>query len=151
MDDSLQHQLEQAMSEFTKQHESLMKARDEVMSLSVTVRSKDRAVEVTVGSQGEASGLRFLNNKYKEMSGQALATSILEALAKARQEIADQVAARFESVSGGGLGVAGKGMEGFDLDRLLEPLGAEGLLTKQPGSAENRQSSTREDGGSRHA
>lgn len=139
------------MSEFTKQHESLMKARDDVMALSVTVRSKDRAVEVTVGSQGEASGMRFLNNKYKEMSGQALATSILDTMARARQEIADQVAARFESVSGGipgGVpGVAGKGMEGFDLDRLLEPLSAEGLMPKPPASAEKRHPSSRKDRG----
>lgn len=150
MDDSLQQQLQQAMSEFTKQHDSLMKARDEVMSLSVTTRSKDRAVEVTVGAQGEATGMRFLDNKHQTMSGQQLATSVLEALSGARQEIADQVATRFEAVSGSGIGIAGSGMKGFDLNRLLEPLSAEGLLVQQE-SGEDSTSSAHKNGNSKHA
>ncbi|MEV5493480.1 YbaB/EbfC family nucleoid-associated protein [Streptomyces bobili] len=129
MDESLRQQLEQTMSEFTKQQESLVQVRQELTELSVTMRSKDRAVEVTVGPQGEPTALRFLNNKHQTMSGQALATSVLEAMAAARQEIADQVAARFETVRGAGLGVAGTNLEDLNLDRLLEPLSGEGLLS----------------------
>ncbi|WP_318219072.1 YbaB/EbfC family nucleoid-associated protein [Streptomyces sp. SCL15-6] len=139
MDESLRQQLEQAMSEFTKQRESLDQARQELTELSVTMRSKDRAVEVTVGPQGEPTALRFLNNKHQAMSGQALATSVLEAMAAARQEIADQVAARFEAVSGAGLGVAGTNLENLNLDRLLEPLSGEGLLSWM--DAEDKNSS----------
>ncbi|MFM9498992.1 YbaB/EbfC family nucleoid-associated protein [Streptomyces galilaeus] len=127
MDESLRQQLEQAMSEFTRQRESLVKAKQELSELSVTMRSKDRAVEVTVGPQGEPTALRFLNSKHQTMSGQALATSVLEVMAAARQEIAAQVEARFEAFSGVGLGLAGSGLEELDLDRLLEPLSAEGL------------------------
>ncbi|MFE4758560.1 YbaB/EbfC family nucleoid-associated protein [Streptomyces sp. NPDC056704] len=129
MDESLRQQLEQAMSEFTRQQESLVKAKQELSELSVTMRSKDRAVEVTVGPQGEPTALRFLNSRHQAMSGQALATSVLEVMAAARQEIADQVAARFEAFSGAGLGVAGSNLEDLNLDRLLEPLSGEGLLS----------------------
>jgi hypothetical protein len=111
-----------------QQRESLVKARQELSELSATVRSKDRAVEVTVGPQGEPTALRFLNNRHQGMSGQALATSVLEVMAAARQEIAAQVAARFEAFGGTGIGVAGSNLEDLDLDRLLEPLSGEGLL-----------------------
>ncbi|GAA2339901.1 YbaB/EbfC family nucleoid-associated protein [Streptomyces kunmingensis] len=128
MSESLQQQLQQAMSEFTKQQESLIRARDEVAAMSVTMRSKDRAVEVTVGAQGEPTALRFLNNKHQTMSGQALALSVLEVMTLAREEIARQVTGRFEEVSGMGLGVAGSNLNDLNLDRLLEPLEGEGLL-----------------------
>lgn len=139
------------MAEFTKQRESLMRISDELTALSVTVRSKDRAVEVTVGSQGQPTGLRFLNNKHQSMSGQQLATSVLEAMAGARQEVADQVAARFASVSAGGLGIAGSGLENLDMDRLFEPLSAEGLLPKGVGGDEGGPAAARGDGGTRRA
>jgi DNA-binding protein YbaB len=143
VDESLQHQLQEAMAEFTKTTESLTQARDEIAQLSVTARSKDGAVEVTVGAQGEPTGLRFLNDKHKTLSGQQLATSVLAAMAAARQEIADQVAARFEEVSGRGMGVAGSVLEGLDLDKLLEPLRAEGLLTDAPAAKDRSEGANR--------
>jgi len=134
MSESLQHQFAQAMAEFEKQRESLVKAREEIAAVSVTARSKDRAVEVTLGSDGSPSGLRFLGNKHQTMSGKALAASVLEAMARAREELTTQVRARFDEVVGGGIGVAGGGTDALDkldgagLEKLMGPLKAPGGL-----------------------
>ncbi|MEU0949410.1 YbaB/EbfC family nucleoid-associated protein [Streptomyces canus] len=125
------------MAEFTRQQESLIKARDELASLSVTVRSKDRAVEVTVGPQGEPTGLRFLNNKHQAMSAQALATSVLEVMAAARREVGRQAAAHLDQFTSGTAAVAGSNLEELNLDRLLEPLAGEDLLTHMRPGNEN--------------
>lgn len=147
LEDSLQHQLQQAMAEFTKQREALVQARDELSSVSVTVRSKDRAVEVTVGAQGEPTGLRFLNNKHQSMSGQELASSVLEAMTLARVELADRVRSGFDAIAEGGLGIAGSGLENLDLERLLGPLHAEGLLAPLPAAPDRPASAKRPGGG----
>ncbi|HEY5834685.1 YbaB/EbfC family nucleoid-associated protein [Streptomyces sp.] len=151
MEDALQHQLEQAMAEFTKQRQALEQTRDELTTMSVTVRSKDRVVEVTVGAQGEPTGMRFLNDKHRSMSGQQLASSVLEVLAVARQEVAGRVRAGFDAVAGGGLGVAGSGLENLDLDRLLAPLMGEGLAVPPPGTADRAASAKRPGGGANRA
>ncbi|MGW0925166.1 YbaB/EbfC family nucleoid-associated protein [Streptomyces sp. NPDC002755] len=129
MDDSVKRQLEQALEEFGQQRDALVKARDELAALSVTMRSKDRSVEVTVGPQGEPTALRFLNNKYKAMSAQALAASVLEVLTAARQDVAQTSADRLAEFTGEGLSVAGSNLEGIDFDRLLEPLSGDGMLS----------------------
>jgi hypothetical protein len=48
-------------------------------------------VEVTVGAQGQLSGLRFLDNRFQSMAGPQLAASILEAAEKARADMAARV------------------------------------------------------------
>lgn len=127
MNDSLQQQLDQAMDEFEQRRQALIRARETIAAISVTVRSKDRAVEVTLGSGGEPTGLRFLDNKHKTMSGQALASSVLEAMSVARGELGKRVRAEFDSVAGAKTGGVGSGLdrlENFDLDRLLDAKGA---------------------------
>ncbi|MFD8810919.1 YbaB/EbfC family nucleoid-associated protein [Streptomyces sp. NPDC059627] len=134
MSESLQHQFAQAMAEFEKQRDALVRAREEISAVSVTARSRDRAVEITLGADGSPSGLRFLDNKHRTMTGKALAASVLEAMARARAELTTQVRARFDEVAGRGIGVAGGGTEALDklegagLARLMEPLRAPGGL-----------------------
>jgi hypothetical protein len=148
LDESLQQQLEQAMGEFTKQHQALLKAREELSSLSVTVRSKDRVVEVTVGAQGDPTGLRFLNNKHQKMTGQELASSVLEAMSLARQELAGRVQSGFDSVAGdSGLGIAGSGLENLDLERILGSLGAGGMVGPSSAASDRSADTKRSAGG----
>jgi DNA-binding protein YbaB len=127
VNDSLQQQLDQAMAEFEQQRQALIQTRETIAAMSVTVRSKDRAVEVTLGSGGEPTSLRFLDNKHKTMSGQALASSVLEAMSVARGELGKRVRAEFDAVAGARTGVAGSGLhrlENLDLDRLLDRAGS---------------------------
>lgn len=131
-------QLQDALAEFTKKHESLIKAREEMKTISVTARSKDGAVEVTVGVGGEASGLRFPNNKFKEMTGKALATSVLEALTRARAEASTRAGAILESLGGSVPGEPGTSvLDRLDLDRLLDPKSRADALAPRRSEAKN--------------
>ncbi|MFE9611369.1 YbaB/EbfC family nucleoid-associated protein [Streptomyces sp. NPDC006012] len=80
--------LQQALAAFVRKHEALLKAELKLTELSVTAQSRDGAVEATVGVDGETSGVRFPNNMFQGMSGQALADSVMEALTTARAEVA---------------------------------------------------------------
>ncbi|MGW1109478.1 YbaB/EbfC family nucleoid-associated protein, partial [Streptomyces sp. NPDC002540] len=75
---------------------AVAKAETELRDASFTVRSRDRAVEVTVGHQGELTALRFLDGKYRTMSAGELAGSVLEAAERARTQMSRQVMEMFE-------------------------------------------------------
>jgi DNA-binding protein YbaB len=89
--------LQEALAAFARKHEALLKAEMELQATSVTARSKDGAVEATVGVDGETSDVRFPNNMFQAMSGQALAESVMEALVRARSEVATRRIAIVES------------------------------------------------------
>ncbi|WP_329133376.1 YbaB/EbfC family DNA-binding protein [Streptomyces sp. NBC_01476] len=132
MKDELQQQLDQAMAEFEQQRQALIKARDEIATVEVTVRSRDRVVELTLGADGGPKALRFIDNKHKTMSGKELAASVLEAMRVAREELAVRVRAGFDDVVGTTRGASHAGqttadrLDGLGLDRLLDPLRAPG-------------------------
>ncbi|CAM5294981.1 MULTISPECIES: YbaB/EbfC family nucleoid-associated protein [Streptomyces] len=121
MSSSLEEQQQQALAQFMKKREALMEARQQIKSISVTARSRDGAVEITIGTDGTPSGLRFPNNKFKEMTGQALAASVLEAMAASRAQVTSRATAIMESVGGTGPSAAGGGvLDRLNLDRLLD-------------------------------
>ncbi|MFF9510866.1 YbaB/EbfC family nucleoid-associated protein [Streptomyces sp. NPDC014724] len=84
------------MAELEATQKGVAKAEAELRRATRTVRSADRSVEVTVGSQGELTDLRFLDGKYRTMSPGELSGSVLEAFGRARTEIARQVMETFE-------------------------------------------------------
>ncbi|MET8566298.1 YbaB/EbfC family nucleoid-associated protein [Streptomyces flaveolus] len=133
MEESFRREMQDALAEFTKQHEALRKARTDIAALSATVRSKDRSVEVTVGPQGEVTALRFLGNRHQTMTAQKLAASVLEAISQARTQVGEQATKLFESIAGLGSGVTNDGFDGLGLDRLLEPTWVEDLGVKGNG------------------
>ncbi|MEU5093235.1 YbaB/EbfC family nucleoid-associated protein [Streptomyces sp. NPDC020996] len=84
------------MAELEATQEAVARAEAELREASCTVRSRDRAVEVTVGHQGELTALRFLDGKYRNMTAGELAGSVLEAAERARTQMARQVMETFE-------------------------------------------------------
>ncbi|WP_409056176.1 YbaB/EbfC family nucleoid-associated protein [Streptomyces sp. SYP-A7185] len=80
----LEKRLEKAMAELRTAQESIARTERELREASFAVLSSDRAVRATVGPQGELSGIEFLENKYRDMSPQELAASVLEATNAAR-------------------------------------------------------------------
>lgn len=93
---SIEQRLAEAMAELEATQEGVAKAEAELRDASFTVRSRDRAVEVTVGHQGELTALRFLDGKYRTMSAGELAASVLETAERARTQMARQVLEMFE-------------------------------------------------------
>lgn len=91
-----EQRLAEAIAELDATRAAVARAEAELAEAAVTVRSKDRSVEVTVGPQGELTGLRFLEDRYRTMAAGQLAASVLEAAAEARGLMARQVMDLFE-------------------------------------------------------
>ncbi|MEU6537086.1 YbaB/EbfC family nucleoid-associated protein [Streptomyces sp. NPDC047000] len=84
------------MTELETVQAAVARAETELRRASVTVRSRDRAVEVTVGHQGELAALRFLDGRYRTMAAGELAASVLEAAERARMRMSRRVMETFE-------------------------------------------------------
>ncbi|MGW0792661.1 YbaB/EbfC family nucleoid-associated protein [Streptomyces sp. NPDC002911] len=127
--DDIEQRMKEADEQFAAQWQQVQQVQRELAALSVTRRSMDRSVEVTVGAQGELSGLRFINDKYQSMTAQQLAGSILDAAAAARLQILEQANQRLSVIPGIGAVAMTGGLEDMelDLDALLAPLRAEGV------------------------
>ncbi|MFF3503292.1 YbaB/EbfC family nucleoid-associated protein [Streptomyces sp. NPDC003247] len=139
MSSSLQEQQQQALDAFTKQRQALIDAREEIRTLSVTARSRDGVVEVTVGHDGTPSGLRFLNNRFKEVTGQALAASVLEAMAMSRSQMTSRAMAVLQGAGGAApSGLDGGVLDRLDLGRLLDGGSLEEVLAPRPAGGEGR-------------
>ncbi|MFF5897285.1 YbaB/EbfC family nucleoid-associated protein [Streptomyces argenteolus] len=87
MTEPLEKRLEKAMAELHAAQEAVARTERELRSASFSALSSDRAVRATAGSQGELSGIEFLENKYRDMSPQELAASVLEAAGVARRKM----------------------------------------------------------------
>ncbi|MFS8202487.1 YbaB/EbfC family nucleoid-associated protein [Streptomyces sp. CWNU-52B] len=84
MTEPLEKRLEKAMAELQAAQKAVAATERELRQASFAVLSSDRAVRATVGPQGELTGIEFLENKYRDMSPQELAASVLEASSAAR-------------------------------------------------------------------
>ncbi|WP_369033310.1 MULTISPECIES: YbaB/EbfC family nucleoid-associated protein [Streptomyces] len=127
MSESMERKLAAAMAELTAVQEAVAQAESELSRATATVRSRDRVVEITVGPQGELTGLRFLDGKYRNMPGPQLATSILEAVQEGRAQMARKVMDTFAPLTQ--REGAGSGLD-LDWDRMfgsaLDPEGGSG-------------------------
>ncbi|WP_167391696.1 YbaB/EbfC family nucleoid-associated protein [Streptomyces humi] len=85
--------LEKALADFAEQHGALARAREQMRALSVTARSRDGVVEVTVDAHGRAAGISFVDKRFREMRAPSLGDSVLEALTTARAEVAARATA----------------------------------------------------------
>lgn len=141
----MERKLAEAMAELTAVQEAVARAESELSRATATVRSRDRVVEITVGPQGELTGLRFLDGKYRSMPGPQLASSILEAVQEGRAQMARKVMDTFAPLTerqGAGAGISGvsgvsgasgaSGVSGIDIDwermfgSALDPEGGSG-------------------------
>ncbi|MFD4032256.1 YbaB/EbfC family nucleoid-associated protein [Streptomyces sp. NPDC058637] len=114
MSESMEKKLADAMAELTAVQEAVARAESELSQASATTRSRDRAVEVTVGPQGELTGLKFPDNKYRNMTGIQLAASVLEAVQEGRAQMARRVIDVFEPLTQSSGGPTG--LRGVDID-----------------------------------
>lgn len=85
--------LEKVLADFAEQYGILTRARAQMNALSVTACSRDGVVEVTVGADGRASQLRFVDKRSREMAVPQLADDVLQALKTARAEASARAAA----------------------------------------------------------
>ncbi|OON80015.1 YbaB/EbfC family nucleoid-associated protein [Streptomyces tsukubensis] len=87
MTEPLEKRLEKAMAELQEAQEAVARTERELRTASFTALSSDRAVRATAGPQGELTKIDFLEYKYRDMSPQELAASVLEASGAARRKM----------------------------------------------------------------
>ncbi|MFJ3492509.1 YbaB/EbfC family nucleoid-associated protein [Streptomyces sp. NPDC086091] len=91
MTEPIEQRIAKAMAELESVQAAVAQAEERLAGASATVRSRDRAVEVTVGAAGELTGLKFLDNKYRSMNASQLAQSVMEAVGRGRAQMAQEV------------------------------------------------------------
>ncbi|GAA1029697.1 MULTISPECIES: YbaB/EbfC family DNA-binding protein [Amycolatopsis] len=115
---------------------------------AITVRAKDRSLEMTFDGRGELAELTFNGDKYRKLAPQQLASIILETLRKGRAQAQEKLAGAMS----GGIGIPGLDVAGLAsgkvrpdemfeslLGPMLQGLGGMGLgldvdsIAKRPG------------------
>ncbi|MFF4792918.1 YbaB/EbfC family nucleoid-associated protein [Streptomyces sp. NPDC001276] len=112
--ESISRRLAETLAELDTLTTGLANAKEELRAATRVVRSRDRSVEATVGSQGQLVDLRFLDNKYRTMSPTELSASVLEAASQARDAMSRHVVRTMQPFTEPRLGMPH--MEGFDID-----------------------------------
>ncbi|MFF6971802.1 MULTISPECIES: YbaB/EbfC family nucleoid-associated protein [Streptomyces] len=129
MTNPLEEQLAEALAEFEETRQQLNRAAAEAAQISVTVTSKDRSVEATVGPQGELKNLRFPTSRYRNMAPAELANALMATIAQARTDAASQLLDLYRPF-GPVPGLSAEAEGGFapmSWDELLAPLREEGI------------------------
>ncbi|MFI1829722.1 YbaB/EbfC family nucleoid-associated protein [Streptomyces sp. NPDC020412] len=99
MNEPIQERLAKAVARLEQTRQAVAAAEQQLRSSSVTVRSRDRSVEVTVNSQGHLTDLRFLDGKYRTMGSAQLAAAVIEAARQGQAEMARTVLDAFQPLS----------------------------------------------------
>ncbi|MFE6281202.1 YbaB/EbfC family nucleoid-associated protein [Streptomyces sp. NPDC057877] len=114
MSEPMEQRIAAAMAELEAVRAAAAQAEERLATASATVRSRDRAVEVTVGAGGELTGLKFLDNKYRTMNPAQLAASVMEAVGRGRARMAREVMDVFGPLTEPSGNVPG--LRGVDID-----------------------------------
>ncbi|MFJ8027536.1 YbaB/EbfC family nucleoid-associated protein [Streptomyces sp. NPDC096311] len=128
----LEKKIAQANAELASVQAAVSAAELQMSTFASTVMSKDGSVEATVGAQGELTGLRFLDGKYRSMSPSQLADAVLDTVQEARSHHARAVRDLFEPLTRPSATMPElPGLE-IDWDRIVGPAADE--LPEGPGA-----------------
>ncbi|MET7685127.1 YbaB/EbfC family nucleoid-associated protein [Streptomyces sp. NPDC005423] len=97
--ESVEERLAKAMQALESTRAAVADAERRLREASVTVTSKDRSVEVTVGAQGDVRNLRFHDGTYRSMAPAQLSAVLLETIGQARARMARQVTDTYRPIS----------------------------------------------------
>ncbi|NJQ02995.1 YbaB/EbfC family nucleoid-associated protein [Streptomyces zingiberis] len=150
MSDSIEDRLAKAVAHLEATKQAAARAQEQLSQASVTVRSRDRSVEVTVNAQGGLGEVKFLDGKYRTMGAAQLSASVMEATRQAQAEMARTVMETFRPLSeteGDRPYIEGSGI---DWDDLFGPLMAtvEEAETGRPSASDKLRDEIIEDGDS---
>ncbi|MFC4508300.1 MULTISPECIES: YbaB/EbfC family nucleoid-associated protein [Streptomyces] len=119
--ETMEQRIAKAMAELEAVQEGVAKAEAELRQASVTARSRDRAVEVAVGAQGELTGLVFLDGKYRTMAAAELAASVLEAAGRARTQMSRRVMRTLQPFTESSIAIPELSGVDIDWERIFGP------------------------------
>jgi hypothetical protein len=99
-DDALRRRIAQARAEVEAAEAAVRDAEQRLRDSSTVARSEDGAVEATVGAQGELTGLRFPDGKYRDMTGAELGAAVVAAVRQGRDRAARKAVQVFQPLAG---------------------------------------------------
>jgi DNA-binding protein YbaB len=99
MTEPIKDRLARAIAELEETRQAVDRAEQRLRASTVTVRSRDRSVEVTVDAQGHLDDVRFLNGTYRTMGAAQLSAAVLEAARRAQADAARMVMDTFRPLS----------------------------------------------------
>ncbi|WP_176930749.1 YbaB/EbfC family nucleoid-associated protein [Actinacidiphila guanduensis] len=120
------------MTEMRGYAEKLDAARTEAIAATMSVRSKDRILTVTVTGQGELKDIQFHSTDYAAMAPAQLSAVLVETINSARKELSEKIRGLFSPLENGGSALRSVLTGGSDLDRMVGPLRE--LLAPQAGT-----------------
>lgn len=120
--------LDEALADFDRRRDALLRTRAQVDGVRAKAHDPRRILEATVGPRGELRGLVFTGSAFKQLTGPELAALVVETVARAQ----DQVRADVERIGGSAV------PESLPVERILAgELSSEALLAvfdREPGS-----------------
>jgi DNA-binding protein YbaB len=93
-DEVLSEHIASAMEEIRQHQRKLTELRDELRDVSVSSRSKDRMLSVTLGPGGELTEIKF-HHDYRSMAPAQLSAVLVETINAARRELTEKVRTSF--------------------------------------------------------
>ncbi|HEY5833944.1 YbaB/EbfC family nucleoid-associated protein [Streptomyces sp.] len=136
--EGMAERLAKARSDLEATREAVARAEQELKAASVTVASRDRSVEVTVGPQGELTQLKFLDGKYRTMGAAQLAATVLDAANQGRAQMAYRVMAAFEPLATRDTADAPSRQTHMDWEKIFGPLLSAAAYGNGRGAASDR-------------
>jgi DNA-binding protein YbaB len=119
---SLHDQLDEAMRELHAFQGRMLETREEMRKTSVSVRSKDRTLTVTLGARGEVREIAFHGEGYRAMAPAELSAVLVDTLNEARSELTRKVRSAFRPHRDFGRKLRESMTGGSELDGFLAPL-----------------------------
>ncbi|MGY0064654.1 YbaB/EbfC family nucleoid-associated protein [Streptomyces sp. LZ34] len=120
--ESIKERLAKAMADMERTQQAVAQAKAQLSTASVTVRSRDRAVEATVSAQGQVTDVKFLDGKYRTMGAAQLAASVMEAVTQAQAQMAQTVMDTFRPLSDSVSGAPRLDGVGIEWGEIFAPL-----------------------------
>jgi DNA-binding protein YbaB len=128
LSDALSEHIAGAMEEIRKQQRKLVELRDELRDVSVSSRSKDRMLTVTMGPGGEVKEIKF-HTDYRSMAPAQFSAVLAETINSARRELTDKVHGSFGPARVFGTRLRDSLTGGEGLDSVIDMV--RGLLAEQ--------------------
>ena len=98
MTSSFHDQIEKRQKELHRKQAELAEVQQRLAGVQATATSKNRAITVTVDSQGEIIDIKFRTGAYRSMPGVELARLLMDTIAAARSDAKDTLIDQFTSV-----------------------------------------------------
>jgi DNA-binding protein YbaB len=84
-----EHELEGLMEEYRKRRARTAELQRSIREISATATTPRQTIKVTVGAQGDLTGIEFVTGAYKRMAPNELSEAILGAVAEAKVKATD--------------------------------------------------------------